>query len=45
MRTKRVRVSDEEHARLKQYRNSEYSHGIPLGFVIGQLLDEVADDE
>jgi hypothetical protein len=36
-----VRVSDEEHARLKQYRDYEYSEGIPLGYVIGQLLDEV----
>jgi hypothetical protein len=41
MRKKRVRVSDEEHARLKQYRDYEFSEGIPLGYVIGQLLDEV----
>jgi hypothetical protein len=41
MREKRVRVSDEEHARLKKYRNYEYAEGIPLGYVIGKLLDEV----
>jgi len=43
MRTKRVRVSDEEHARLKEYRDDEYAEGIPLGYVIRQLLDEVGD--
>jgi hypothetical protein len=43
MRQKRVRVSDEEHARLKQYRDYEYAESIPLGYVIGQLLDEVED--
>jgi hypothetical protein len=41
MRDKRVRVSDEEHARLKRHRDYEYAEGIPLGYVIGQLLDEV----
>lgn len=41
MRDKRVRVSDEEHARLKRYRDYEYAEGIPLGYVIGQLLEEV----
>jgi hypothetical protein len=41
MREKRVRVSDEEHARLKKYRDIEYSESIPLGYVIGRLLDEV----
>jgi hypothetical protein len=43
MRTKRVRVSDEEHRQLKKYRDYEYSEGIPLGYVIAQLLDEVSD--
>lgn len=43
MREKRVRVSDEEHTRLKKYRNYEYAEGIPLGYVIGRLLDEVSE--
>jgi hypothetical protein len=43
MREKRIRVSDEEHARLKKYRNYEFSEGIPLGYCIGQLLDEVEE--
>ena len=41
MRDKRVRVSDKEHTELKQYRDHEYAEGVPLGYVIGQLLDEV----
>lgn len=39
-RTKNVRVSDEELEKLKQYRDSEYDSSIPLGFVIGELVDE-----
>lgn len=39
-RDKKIRVSEEELEKLKQYRNSEYDSSIPLGFVIGELVDE-----
>lgn len=40
VRDKNIRVSDEELERLKQYRDSEYDSSIPLGFVIGELIDD-----
>jgi hypothetical protein len=43
MRRKRIRVSDQEHARLKEYRDYEYAEDNPLGFIIGQLLEESSD--
>jgi len=39
-RNKKIRVSEEELEKLKQYRDSEYDSSIPLGFVIGELIDE-----
>lgn len=43
-RTKSVRLSPEELEKLKTYRNEVYDDGIPLGFVIDQLVEEVSDD-
>lgn len=40
-RTKSVRVSPEELEQLKNHRAEQYDDGIPLGFVIAQLLNEV----
>lgn len=40
-RTKAVRVSPEELESLKKYRAEQYDDGIPLGFIIARLLDEV----
>jgi hypothetical protein len=39
-RDKKIRVSEEELEKLKQYRDSEYDSSIPLGFVIGEIVDE-----
>jgi len=38
MREKRVRVNEEELSKLKQYREENYP-GVPLGFVIGDLVN------
>ncbi len=37
-RENKVRLSDEEHKKLKEYRNKEYDETIPLGFVISELI-------
>jgi len=39
-REKNVRLSVDELAKLKDYRNAEYDSSIPLGYVIGELVDE-----
>jgi uncharacterized ubiquitin-like protein YukD len=39
-RNKTVRVSDEELKLLKEYRAEQYDMGIPLGYVIKQLLNQ-----
>lgn len=44
-RTKAVRVSPEELEQLKKYRANVFDDGIPLGFVISRLLEEVDTDE
>jgi hypothetical protein len=44
-RVKTIRVSPEELDLLKKYRDEEYDDGIPLGFVVRQLLDEVSSNE
>jgi len=44
-RTTTVRVSPEELQQLKKHREEKYDSGIPLGYVIGRLLDEVNNDE
>jgi hypothetical protein len=44
-RTKAVRVSPEELESLKGYRAEQYDDGIPLGYVISQLIEEVTNNE
>jgi hypothetical protein len=39
-RNKKIRVSEEELKKLKQYRDSEYDSSIPLGFIVGELIDD-----
>jgi len=39
VREKNVRLSEEELQKLKEYRESEYDTGIPLGFIISELVD------
>lgn len=39
-RSKKVRLSDGELKKLKNYRDKEYDSSIPLGFVIGELVDD-----
>jgi hypothetical protein len=39
-REKTVRVSEEELQQLKKYRDKNYHAYVPLGFVIGQLINE-----
>lgn len=39
-RDKRVRLSEEELNILKKYRDKNYDTSIPLGYVIGDALDE-----
>jgi hypothetical protein len=38
VRKKTVHVSDEELRLLKKYRAQKYDSGIPLGYIIKQLL-------
>jgi hypothetical protein len=38
-RENKVRLSDSELESLKEYRDSEYDSSIPLGFVIGELIN------
>jgi hypothetical protein len=40
VREKKIRVSEEELKRIKEYRNSEYDSSIPLGFVISELIPD-----
>lgn len=44
MRRKMVRLSDEEHSRLKKRRDRAYGDGVPLGFVILEAIEEVSED-
>jgi hypothetical protein len=44
MRNNEVRLSDSEKQRLKQYRDTRFDETVPYGFVVSQLLDEVADE-
>lgn len=39
VRGKTVRLSEEEHKKLTEYRGEKFDEGIPLGYVIGELLD------
>jgi hypothetical protein len=39
VRENKVRVSDEELNALKEYRDTNYDDSIPLGFIIGELVD------
>jgi len=39
-REKNVRLSENELSKLKKYRNSEYDPSIPLGYIIGELVDD-----
>jgi len=39
MREKNIRVNEEELSVLKSYREEEYS-GVPLGFVIKELVED-----
>jgi len=41
VREKNIRVSDEELQRLKKYRDEEYDSSIPLGYIIGELIEDV----
>ena len=43
MRSKEIRLSDDEKRRLKQYRDAQFDETVPYGFVVGRLLDEVAE--
>lgn len=38
-REKNVRLSEDELCKLKEYRDSEYDSSIPLGYVIGELVN------
>jgi len=44
MRNNEVRLSDSEKQRLKKYRDTRFDETVPYGFVVSQLLDEVADE-
>ena len=44
MRDNEVRLSDSEKQRLKQYRDARFDDTVPYGFIVGRLLDEVADE-
>lgn len=43
MRDNMVRVNDDELETLKKYRNENYP-GVPLGFVIGDVIDTIIDE-
>jgi len=39
-RDKRVRLSDDELQKLKDYRDEHYDSSIPLGYIISELIDD-----
>jgi hypothetical protein len=39
MRTKEIRLSEEEHEQLTNYKIEEYDSTVPFGFVISQLIE------
>lgn len=46
VREKKVRLSDEEHQRLSEYRQDEYgTEEIPFGVVISDLLDKATNND
>lgn len=45
VRDKKIRLSDEEHQRLTEYRRRQYgTDGIPFGVVVSDLLDKAEGD-
>jgi hypothetical protein len=44
MRDNEIRLSDSEKQRLKEYREAQFDKTVPYGFILGQLLDEVAGE-
>jgi hypothetical protein len=40
MRTREVKLSDEEHRLLTEYKNNEYPDHTPFGYIIGQLIKQ-----
>ncbi len=40
MREKEVVLSDKEHRKLSNLKQSEYPEGVPYGFVISELIDK-----
>ena len=43
MRSSEIRLSDDEKQRLRKYRDAQFDETVPYGFVVGRLLDEVAE--
>jgi len=44
-RSNTVRLSDEELNMLKEYRDNKYSGYVPLGFVIGDLVNNANKED
>lgn len=44
-RSNTVRLSDEELDMLKEYRDNKYSGYVPLGFVIGDLVNNANKED
>jgi hypothetical protein len=40
MRTREVKLSDEEHRALTNYKQEEYPEHTPFGYIIGELIEE-----
>lgn len=40
VRKKRIRLNEDEHEKLIEYKESNYHDRVPLGEVIGDLVDE-----
>jgi len=40
MRTKEVKLSDDEHRLLTKFKQAEYPEHTPFGFIIGELVEE-----
>jgi len=44
MRSKEVRLSDQEHRQLSNLKRQKYAEHTPFGFIIGQLIAEKIDE-
>ena len=45
MRTKEILLSDEEHRQLTNFKEESYPEHTPFGYIVGEIVKEVRDDD